>query len=51
MPDALNLPEGYKLSVEILDGLINDLFRIHVITPTPVLKTRWRVRADKGAPN
>jgi hypothetical protein len=39
VPDALNLPESYKVSVEILDGLISELFKVHVITPTPVLKT------------
>ena len=47
MPDALGLPEGYKMSIEILDELVAKQFGVHIIAPTPVVELVSKVKVDK----
>jgi len=51
VPDALNLPLSYKISVELLDKIIGDSLGIHVLTPMPRIRTVWKVKPDKNQPN
>jgi hypothetical protein len=36
--------EGYKVCLELMDDLVNELFEIHVIEPTFIEEQVWKVK-------